>query len=211
MPYESELAHNLPRYMTQAEVAAFFRAVSLLRDQALFALMYLYGLRVSEVTLLERADVDFDRHRLVVKRVKGGIWGERPLFAGMEPILQSHLAAATRPDATALFPGRAGALRKRQIQALFGRYSALAGLPRRYSCHSLRHSIATHLLDAGASLEFVQDHLGHRSIRSTTIYARITDQHRAAVYERLEESPWIVRPGGEVTEAHRSQAERLAP
>jgi integrase len=44
------------------------------------------------------------------------------------------------------------------------------------------------------TLEFVQDHLGHRSIRSTSIYARITDRHRAAVFLRLEESTWIVQP-----------------
>jgi len=50
-------------------------------------------------------------------------------------------------------------------------------------------------LDAGVSLEFVQDHLGHQSIRSTSIYARITDQRRAAVFRELEASPWIVRPG----------------
>jgi integrase len=47
------------------------------------------------------------------------------------------------------------------------------------------------------SLEFVQDHLGHRSIRSTSIYARITDRHRAAVFLRLEQSPWIVQPKGD--------------
>jgi site-specific recombinase XerD len=70
-----------------------------------------------------------------------------------------------------------------------------AGLPQRLTTHSLRHSIATHLLDAGASLEFVQDHLGHRNIRSTAIYARITDRHREALFRRLESSPWIVQPG----------------
>jgi integrase/recombinase XerC len=93
-----------------------------------------------------------------------------------------------------LFPGRRGPLRKRQIQELFVRYRDQAGLQPRYTCHCLRHSIATHLLDAGMSLEFVQDHLGHRSIRSTSIYARITDRHRAAIFLRLEQSPWIIKP-----------------
>lgn len=100
------------------------------------------------------------------------------------------------PADSPLFPGRSGPLRKRQIQALFTRYRDRAGLDRRYTCHGLRHSIATHLLDAGVSLEFVQDHLGHQSIRSTSIYARITDQRRAAVFRELEASPWIVNPLG---------------
>jgi integrase/recombinase XerD len=67
-----------------------------------------------------------------------------------------------------------------------------AGLARHFTTHSLRHSIATHLLDAGASLELVQDHLGHRNIRSTAIYARITDRHREAFMRSIERSPWIV-------------------
>jgi site-specific recombinase XerD len=100
------------------------------------------------------------------------------------------------PPEAPLFAGRGGPLRKRQIQALFVRYRDAAHLSPRYTCHGLRHSIATHLLDAGVSLEFVQDHLGHQSIRSTSIYARITDRHRAALFEQLERSPWIVHPGG---------------
>ena len=178
--------------MTQTEVRAFFRAIERPRDRLLFSLIYLYGLRVSEATLLERADIDLDRSRIVIKRVKGGVWTERPLFSSVrELLLQSD---RNPPECGPLFLGRGGSLQKRQIQSLFGRYRARAGLARRYTCHCLRHSIATHLLDAGLPLEFVQDHLGHRNIRSTTIYARVTDHHRAAVFRKLESSPWIVRP-----------------
>jgi integrase len=179
--------------MTQTEVRAFLSAIEGLRDRTLFSLIYLYGLRVSEVTLLERADIDFDRSRIVIRRVKGGVWTERPLFSSVRELLEpllSNIDSATGP----LFIGRSGPLKKRQIQALFTRYRNVAGLSTRYTCHALRHSIATHLLDAGLPLEFVQDHLGHRNIRSTTIYARITDHYRAAVFRKLETSPWIVRP-----------------
>lgn len=183
----------IPRYMTQAEVSAFFKVVRSDRDRALFALVYLYGLRVSEVALLRWGDVDFDRSRIVIRRVKGGAWAERPLFAACRPLLE-RVPRKGNDTATPLFPGRGGPLKKRQIQALFVGYRDAAHLPRHYTCHSLRHSIATHLLDAGVSLEFVQDHLGHQSIRSTSIYARITDQHRAALFRQLEASPWIVNP-----------------
>jgi YD repeat-containing protein len=165
-----------------------------LRDRALFALIYLYGLRVGEVSLLARADADLERHRIVIKRLKGGAWSERPLFVSAAELLAPQLAGLSDDPGLPLFPGRTGSLRKRQIQALFTRYRDRAGLDRRYTCHGLRHSIATHLLDAGVSLEFVQDHLGHQSIRSTSIYARITAQRRAAVFRELEASPWIVRP-----------------
>lgn len=186
----------LPRYLTQPELRAFFQAITDPRDRALFAVVYHYGLRVSEVGLLACGDVDLARHRIVVKRLKGGFWTERPLFASTEHLLESYLAQAPGNGPGPLFPGRAGPLRKRQIQTLFARYRARAGLDSHYTTHSLRHSIATHLLDAGVSLEFVQDHLGHRSIRSTSIYARITDRHRAALFQKLEASPWIVNPNG---------------
>jgi integrase len=187
----------LPRYLTQAEVRAFFRAISTIRDRALFGLVYHYGLRVSEVALLERGDVDLARGRLVVKRVKGGVWTERPLLSATRALLDAHLEGSQGHDLDPLFPGRSGPLKKRQIQALFVRYRDKAGLDRRYTAHSMRHAIATHLLEAGLPLEFVQDHLGHRHIRSTTIYARITDRYRVAKYRALERSPWIVHPAPE--------------
>lgn len=179
--------------MTQTEVRAFLHAIVSARDHALFSLIYLYGLRVSEVALLERGDVDFDRSRIVIRRVKGGVWTERPLFSSVRELVDPLLTRNAQPERP-LFVGRDGPLKKRRIQALFTSYRDAAGLARHYTCHSLRHSIATHLLDAGLPLEFVQDHLGHRKLSSTTIYARITDHHRAAVFRELENSPWIVSP-----------------
>lgn len=184
---------RLPRYLTQAETRRFFAAIPDPRDRTLFALMYHHGLRVGEVLLLTRGDADLARGRLLVRRLKGGAWSEQILFAGTAELLRAHLARIPRGPGAPLFEGRFGPLRRRQIQLRFVRYRSAAGLPVHLTTHSLRHSIATHLLDAGASLEFVQDHLGHRNIRSTAIYARITDRHREARFRALERSPWIVQ------------------
>jgi site-specific recombinase XerC len=186
---------RLPRYFTQPQLRGFFARVDGSRDKALFTLIYHYGLRVGEVTLLQRGDVDLERGRVVIKRLKGGAWREHPLWPATERALRAHLEATEGGPDAPLFAGRRGALRKRQIQSRFERYRDRAGLPRHLTCHSLRHAIATHLLDAGVNLEFVQDHLGHQSIRSTSIYARITDQHRVAVFRELARSPWIIQPG----------------
>lgn len=195
MPFDAS-NQRLPRYLTQQETRAFFGVIDDARNLALFTFIYLYGLRVAEVSLHVVGDVDLARGRIVIKRLKGGAWAERPLFSRLRELLTEHLASLSDPGADAhLFPGYGGPLRKRQIQSLFTKYRDLAGLPRTATAHSLRHSIATHLLDAGVSLEFVQDHLGHQSIRSTSIYARITDHHRAALFQKLERSPWIVQPG----------------
>jgi len=156
--------------------------------------MYHHGLRVGEVLLLRREDVDLFRGRLLVRRLKGGSWSEQVLFASTAAKLRAYLGQEKVAAADPLFPGRAGPLKRRQIQLRFVRYRKRAGLHAHFTTHSLRHSIATHLLDAGVSLEVVQDHLGHQNIRSTAVYARITDRHREAVFRQLEASPWIVQP-----------------
>lgn len=178
------------------------------RDRALFSLIYFYGLRVGEVALLTWGDVDLVRGRIVVKRLKGGAWAERPLFANAETLLKQFRSNEAVESQSPVFRGRHGPLRKRQVQQLFTRYRDRAGLARHFTCHCLRHAIATHLLDAGVSLEFVQDHLGHVSIRSTSIYARISDQHRTALFRELEGSPWIVQPSAGQTH---SPPEEQAP
>lgn len=188
------IPQQLPKYLTQEDVRRFLGAIAHDRDRLIFLLAYLYGLRVGEIALLRREDVDLARARIVIRRSKNGIWTERPLFSSVARLVRLHFSDSPGIGGDPLFPGRGGPLRKRQIQALFARYRDRAGLSPRYTCHGLRHSIATHLLDAGCSLEFVQDHLGHRSIRPTSIYARITDRHRTAVFRRLESSPWIVYP-----------------
>jgi integrase/recombinase XerD len=195
MPTSFSPGQQPPRYLTQDDIRRFFSAIESPRDQALFALIYHHGLRVGEVALLARGDVSLTRGRIVIRRLKGGRWSEQPLFAGTLALLQDYLVIASARGAVApLFPGRSGPLQKRQIQSLFERYRDVAALPEYATCHSLRHSIATHLLDAGQSLQFIQEHLGHQNIRSTTIYARITDRYRAEVFRQLESSPWIVQP-----------------
>jgi len=185
---------QLPRYLTQDEIRRFFASVRGLRDRTLFTLMYHHGLRVGEVLLLRRGDIDLERSRLLVRRLKGGTWSEQVLFSGTAALLARYLARTIGELEAPLFPGRHGPLRRRQIQLRFVAARERAGLARHFTTHSLRHSIATHLLDAGASLELVQDHLGHRNIRSTAIYARITNRHREAFMRSIERSPWIVQP-----------------
>lgn len=187
------VSFRLPRYFTQDEVQRFFAVITDRRDQALFAVIYHHALRVGEVALLQRRDVDFERQRILIRRSKRGSWGEQVVFEATAALLRRQLDAGVAAE-TPLFPGRIGPLRKRRIQALFTRYRDAAGLRRDLTCHSLRHAIATHLLDAGLPLEVIQDHLGHVSIRSTSIYARVTSHRRAALFHSLEHSPWVVQP-----------------
>ena len=75
------LPSRLPRYFTQDEVRRFFAVIERLRDRVLFALIYHHGLRVGEVALLRCGDLDLERSRILVRRLKGGALSEQVLFA----------------------------------------------------------------------------------------------------------------------------------
>lgn len=178
--------------MTQEEVKALSSKIYNKRDKALFAVIYQYGLRVTEATLLNLTDVDFARNKILIKRLKGGVSGEKPLWKDTKRRLKAYLDVRI-PNSEALFTGKQGKLKPRRIQQLFAHYAKKAKLKNDYTVHSLRHSIATHLLDAGQPIEFVQDHLGHKNIQNTQIYSKISDRKRKEAFEQLQYSPEIVR------------------
>ena len=185
------MSSRLPKYLTQDELARFFAAIPSPRDRALFALIYHYGLRVDEATMLTLEDMDSKNHRIRLRRLKNGLGGEKPLWRHTAKQLRAYLRV--RNDAGPyLFTGREGPLKKRQIQNLFNSYAKAAGIKGR-SVHALRHSIAVHLLDAGRGIEYVADHLGHRNIQNTRIYAQISHPLREQVFRDLERHPKIVR------------------
>src|SRR6266481_1405741 len=142
--------NRLRKYLTQDELHRFFAAITSTRDRALFAVIYHYGLRVEEATALTVENLDLKNHRIRLRRLKNGLGGEKPLWRHTAKLLRAYLRV--RNDAGPyLFSGREGPLKKRQIQNLFNRYTHAAGI-RGHSVHSLRHSIAVHLLDAGCGI-----------------------------------------------------------
>jgi integrase len=185
------MTNHPPKYLTQEELHRFFAAVSVPRDRALFAVIYHYGLRVDEATSLTLEDLDLKNHRIRLRRLKNGLGGEKPLWRHTAKQLRAYLRVRNSAGPY-LFTGREGPLKKRQIQNLFQHYAKAAGLSG-CSVHSLRHSIAVHLLDAGRGIEYVADHLGHRNIQNTRIYAQISHPLREQVFRDLERHPKIVR------------------
>lgn len=188
----------LPRYLTQEELARFRKAVigtGVARDVALFGLMYRFGLRAEEVTRLLLEDLDLSRGRIRIRRVKNGDTKEYPLPRDLVAPLRRYLRK--RPDrGPFLFVGRQSnnqrGLTVLRVQQLFKEYATAAGLPAAVASHSLRHSIAVHALEEGFGLEYVADLLGHTSIRSTAIYAKITSRGRDEMLRRLDKSRHVI-------------------
>jgi integrase/recombinase XerD len=181
----------LPKYLAQDELKRVFAAIQSPRDRALFGLIYHYGLRVGEALMLTIDDVNFKNHRITIRRLKHGLGGEKPLWRHTAKVLRRYLRER-RDVGPYLFTGRKGPLQKRQVQQLFTDYATAAGIKER-SVHALRHAMAVHLLEAGRGIEYVADHLGHKNIQNTRIYAQITHPLREQVFRELEQHPKIVQ------------------
>jgi integrase len=158
----------------------------------LFAVIDTYELRASEATLLRPDHVDLTRGKIDIPRVTHGIAGEKPLLRHVQRVLKAYLEVRL-PTGEGLFTGREGTLGYGRIAQWFKHYAKRARLDAKYSVHALRHSIATHLLEAGHGIEFVKDHLGHVNIQNTMIDAQMTDRQRREGFRRMELAAEVVK------------------
>jgi integrase/recombinase XerC len=164
------------------------------RDRALFELLYATGLRVSEAAGLDLEDVDFSSRlaRVVGKGNKERIapFGEEAgdaLAAYLPARAERRLGsrAAESEDGEPLFVNsRGGRLTTRSMARLLKQRLRAAGLPAEISPHALRHSFATHLLEAGADLRAIQELLGHASLSTTQKYTHLDAARLREVYRR---------------------------
>ncbi len=172
-------------YLSKEEVERFFAAIPRenARDRLLFEAIYRYGLRRREAALIRREHIS---ERIWITRLKGGVSGEYPIHPTTRRLLWPYLSDRHRATSPYLFFTRqsgAKPLSASTIYGLFRRYAEAAKLPReRQHPHVLRHSIATHLLDAGWDIADVQDWIGHADIKSTQVYAKVTNKRRETRY-----------------------------
>lgn len=175
-------------YLTQEELKELLKVIKAAskRDYAIFLTAYFYGLRASEVGELHTEDVDFSRMRIRIQRVKGSISGEYALRPDVAKALKSYLR--TRRDSSPyLFPSRRNhPISRRTLDWLMKRYAARAGIPKtKRHFHVLKHSIATHMLEAGFEIMEVKDWLGHKNIQNTLVYAELTGKRREDIGRRM--------------------------
>jgi len=183
-------------YLTQDELRRLFDKIKVIgdrRDWAIFLIAYRHGLRASEVGLLRRSDVDFARGKIYIRRLKGGYNGEQLMKEDEIRALRSYLRVR-RDDIDVLFLSRQNRpISRKTLDRLMRKYAEAAGIPRdKRHFHVLRHSIAVHLLDAGADVMFVRDLLGHKNIQNTMVYARLTSARRDEIHREILTSPRIV-------------------
>ena len=181
------------KYLTQDELKRLLGVITSKRDKAIFSVAYYHGLRASEVGLLKLEDVDLSGQHIRVERVKDSQGGEYPMQPLELRIVKAFLRER-RDHNPWLFPSQRGTpISRFMLDELMKSYGKKAKLPEdKRHFHVLRHSIATHLMAAGADIRFVQLWLGHKNIQNTVIYAQISNPARDAQARKLFASPMIV-------------------
>lgn len=180
-------------FLTQDEVRRLLAVITSKRNRALFQLAYHHGLRASEVSLLQRADVHEKHGRIYIPRVKGSLAKTYPLQPDDLRRLRAYLRTREDDSPYLFISGRCLPLERRSYWDLMQKYGQMADIPKpKRRFHALRHAIAVHLLDAGADVAFVQDRLGHANIQNTMVYMRYTTVTRDAQTRQLFASHRVV-------------------
>jgi len=180
-----KLPKRMPVVLSMEEVLAIFEAIGYIKHKAMIATTYGAGLRISEICSLRKADVDSQRMRMLIHGK-----GKKERYCLLSPMILELLREyyrKVRPKGDWLFPGRNPQkhLCRSSIHQAFKKAVKKVGIKKKVSMHSLRHAFATHLLEHGTDIRFVQVLLGHASIRSTMRYTHVSNAALSQI-----ESPW---------------------
>jgi len=184
---EAPAAIAMPGPATSESNARRSEAVNLLRDTAALETIYSSGLRISELCGLRARDIEWSEMML---RVRGKGRKERltPIGRAALDAISAYWSRLPRPpvgDSPVFFssPNRLSAVQPRILQLRLKKYLIQAGLDPQLTPHKLRHSFATHLLDAGADLRSVQELLGHQHLSTTQVYTHLTTDRLKKAYD----------------------------
>ena len=181
---------HLPSVMQTSDIALLLEQPDLstnlgIRDRAWLELLYASGLRIGELVGIDIDDIEL-RARLVKVRGKGSKERIVPFGSKAEEAVRAYLAVREGDaEENALFLNYRGArITTRSVRRLFDGYLRDASLRAGISPHTMRHSFATHLLNAGADLRGIQELLGHASLSTTQKYTHLNDWQLIAVYKK---------------------------
>lgn len=182
-------AKKLPKTLDVDQVAGMLDtkpdALLEIRDLAMFELFYSSGLRLSELIMLDTADISFSDGFLLVRFGKGGKQRQVPVGSKALDALNKWLAIRPVVSSPALFLSQRGTrLVARSVQLRLEKWCEKNQLTTHIHPHMLRHSFASHLLESSQDIRAVQELLGHSDISTTQIYTHLDFQHLAKIYDQ---------------------------
>jgi len=170
---QAKKPQKIPQVLTESEVTRLLKSVDNLKHRCILMLIYSAGLRLGELTKLRLTDIQADEHRIFVRDGKGKKDRCTILAGKTETLLRSYLTCY-RPVHWLFEGADGGAYSDRSVQAIFTKAKERSKINPLATVHTLRHSFATHLLEKGVDLRYIQDLLGHESSKTTEIYTHIT-------------------------------------
>jgi len=167
--------NHLPTVLTHEEIIQIIKQIINIKHRMIISLLYSSGLRVSEVVNLKVKDLSLSDMTLIVREGKG----KKDRLTIFSEKLKEQLKEfiEDKEPGDYLFPSGQNPQEKlsiRTVQVIFKRAVYLAGIKKDPSCHDLRHSFATHLLENGTDIRYIQVLLGHKNLSTTSIYTKVT-------------------------------------
>lgn len=163
----------LPEVLSESEIALILKAISNIKHKAIIMVIYSGGLRISELRNLKVKDIDSDRMQIRISQAKGK--KDRYTLLSKKTLLTLRQYFTEYRPVEWLFEGEGGGqYADRSIQNILRTAVNMVGIKKRITVHTLRHSFATHLLENGTDLRYIQNLLGHSSSKTTEIYTHIT-------------------------------------
>jgi len=164
---------KIPVVLSEEEVAAVIKAVNNLKHKVILMTIYSAGLRLSECLALTVADMDFDRNQIRIRQGKGKKDRQTVLSRTLLSEMKDYLIKFC--PKIFLFEGqKGGRYSASSVQAIMKRAVKKSGIKKHATVHTLRHSFATHLLENGTDIRFIQELLGHKRLETTQIYTHIS-------------------------------------
>jgi len=183
-----KLPKSLPKALTKEEIRRLIDAADNLRDKLIIILFYATGLRVSEMRNLNVEDINFEDEFLIVRQGKGRKDRVVPLPKKVIELLKQYLKWRDEyylnKKENALFLNKNGKrMSYEYIEKIVRNVGKKAGI--KVTCHMLRHSFATHMLENGADIRVIQEILGHEKLSTTQIYTKVTTKYLKEVYSKF--------------------------
>ena len=164
---------SLPEVLSKEEVLRMINETMNLKHRLILCFLYYAGMRQGEVRDLRWEDIDFDRGIIHIKKAKGG--KDRIVFLHRR-IVDEIMRFGRQEQDYVFISERGSKYNARTIQQIVKIASRIVGIKKKVTPHTLRHSFATHLLEAGADIRYIQELLGHKNLQTTQIYTHVANK-----------------------------------
>ncbi|KUK58047.1 MAG: integrase/recombinase [Bacteroidetes bacterium 38_7] len=176
---------SLPVYLTTKEIIRLMDNVTNLKHTCIIQLLYGCGLRLNELLHLKLTDIDSTNKIVLIRNAKG--WKDRVVM--LSPLLLESLRRYYKiyhPEEYLIEGQGGGVYSEKSVQTIVKNAASKAGITKKVTPHTLRHSFATHLLENGTDIRYIQELLGHKSVHTTEIYTHITDIAQSKIKSPLD-------------------------